>query len=151
MNLKRDEIEFFVLSEGEESVTNYVPFYNEYVKGIDTAEIKELEGCYVTQAFTTEKGLLLIGERFKYFLFNKTELYGFVKEYLETYPDTSKLGPRLVMFPLTKSKASLGVSKADPLCYWKVNKTCYDCTLPTLTEKITAKEKKRTKPNPLLS
>lgn len=151
MNLKREEIEFFVLSETDESVSNDVPFYNEYVKGTDSLGIKDLEGCYVQQAFRTDKGLLLIGERFKYFVFLKTEMYGFITEYFLAYPNAELLGPRLVMFPSTRSKALLGVSKSDPLCYWDAQKTCYNCTLPTLMEKSVAKEKKRTKPNPLLS
>lgn len=151
MTIKREETEFFVLNESSNENKEEVPFYNEYVKGVEKDDIPLLEGCYVSQAFVTEKGLLLIGESFKYFIFGKSELYGFVLEYFKKYDTVETLGPRLVMFPFTKSKASLGVSKSDPLCYWDKNKTCYDCTLPNFTEKIINASKKRTKQNPLLS
>lgn len=151
MTLNRNEIDFFVLSEDNDSDDSDVPFYNEYVKEYEKSDIPTLDGCYVKQSFVTAKGLLLVGERFKYFLFTKTELYGFVLEYFSKYSSNETLGPRLVMFPSTKSKASLGVSKSDPLCYWKKNGSCYDCNLPSLTEKVMTKAKKVTKQNPLLS
>lgn len=102
----------------ESSDSNDLPWVNEYL---------DLEGevgdsCIVTDVKKTPKGYLVIGSKFKGFLFNKSAIAGFLAEAIEVWVANSTINYPLFIIAESGGKVDLAIDEELEPSTWIMDK-----------------------------
>lgn len=91
-----------------------LPWLKEFVKGVDVS------GTIfpVWEIYESPKGLLVITNRFKVFIFKRQKMYGFLTEALTVWLKDTTVPSHLVCKATNDGGFSLGVDKSNDVCYW---------------------------------
>jgi len=101
-----------------ESDSNDVPWVNEYLE--TTGEPGD--SCVVISVKKTAKGLLVIGSKFKGFLFSKSAIAGFLTEALDAWVSNSTINYPLFMIAETGGKVNLAIDEELSPSIWVSDK-----------------------------
>lgn len=92
-----------------------LPWAKDYVKsGVPLREYYTVNEVYVT-----DKGGLLITNKFKAFLFKREKSYQYLTEALEVWVKDTTLRSHLVCRLVNNGKVALGLDEENDLCYWE--------------------------------
>lgn len=98
--------------------SNDVPWINEYLE----TEGEEGDSCTVVSVKKTPKGLLVIGSKFKGFLFSKSAIAGFLTEALDAWVSNSTINYPLFMIAESGGKVNLAIDEELEPSIWVCDK-----------------------------
>lgn len=108
-----------VIAEEEQS-QNDVPWVNEYLSSFMG---EEGDSTFVTDVRKTPKGLMVIGQDFKGFVFERSNMTGFLLEALEAWVSNSTINYPLYAIALSGGKINLAVENEEEPTLWTVDKS----------------------------
>lgn len=116
----------------DELNSNDLPWVNEYLD----SEGSEGDTCLVTDIKKTSKGFLVIGTKFKGFLFNKSAIAGFLEEALAVWVSNSTINYPLFMIAESGGKVELAIDEELEPSIWVMDKKGSSWTQKTKKSRV---------------
>ncbi len=104
---------------GSQEPSNDLPWASDY---IDSPDGQAGDSCLVKEVKKTPKGFLVIGEKFKGFLFVKSAIAGFLEEALSVWVTNSTINYPLFMIAEDDGKVTLAIDEELDPSVWVMDK-----------------------------
>jgi len=106
-------VTWFDDSNSEDS-SDDLPWAKDYVKtGVTLREYYTIGEIY-----PSDKGLLLLANKFKAFVFKREKAYGYITEALDVWLEDHTMRSHLVVRLTPAGKVIVGLDEENDLCYW---------------------------------